>query len=417
MSYQKENARHGARFSLPIAELPTDERTEREQLAGVGALTLLLHDYGEVKMPVANFIAEGVTLLVGASKIGKSFLMLDLCAKVVCGKPVLGMETEKSPVWYYALEDSPRRIKKRLTQLSGGWVGEDIADLTFVFEAPTVAEGFLPALELKLNRRAAEGKQLPGMIVIDTLQLVRGMTPGSVNAYASDYQFIRQVKETARRFRIAFVLVHHTNKLRNTQDSFERVSGSTGLMGAADSTILIERGRGESNARVSGTGRDIFFDDFDIMFENGLWKRAARTEEESGGICLENDVLAQALALAYNREDKPCVFCSYESLRALCADTFGTTPFSDGRDCARLIARLREPFRKEYRLLLEPGALSKSRRGIRISALPISGVSGVSDVSDVSDVNSVKSVQQGIFPYETEQSPPEKREPFLSYVN
>ncbi len=354
-----------AGFDLPIAAIPTDEKMERAHLSGVNAFTLLLHDYGEARMPVENFIAEGVTLLVGASKIGKSYLMLDLCVKVACGQPFLNMKTEKSPVWYFALEDSPRRVRKRLHQISGGHVEDDIADVTFIFEAQGIKDGFLASLEQRLAARKQEGKRLPGMIVVDTLQMVRGMSGASVNAYAADYQIIRSMKDTAKRFRVAIVLVHHTNKLHNTQDSYERVSGSTGLMGAADSTILMDRRRGEATARICGTGRDIQFDEFEIEFDDGVWKRA---DKKKGAPPLADDTLAQTLILAYQSAGGVSAFFSYEAIKTLCEETFGKSPFSNGREGYCLIAGMEERFRKEYSLKLEAGAQSHSRRGVRISA-------------------------------------------------
>lgn len=95
------------------------------------------------------------------------------------------------------------------------------------------------------------------MIVIDTLQKVRGAAvPARTNAYAADYDAMARLKAFADKNHVAVVLVHHLNKLRNVDDPYDKISGSTGLMGAADTTVLIARERGSDDATVSFTGRD-----------------------------------------------------------------------------------------------------------------------------------------------------------------
>jgi RecA-family ATPase len=64
---------------------------------------------------VPGYIPEGATLLVGKPKIGKSWLTLDLCVAAAANRFVLGtLKPAQGHVLYLALEDSPRRIKKRI---------------------------------------------------------------------------------------------------------------------------------------------------------------------------------------------------------------------------------------------------------------------------------------------------------------
>lgn len=56
-------------------------------------------------------------------------------------------------------------------------------------------------------------------------------------------------------FGVAIVIVHHTRKGGSDGDAFEKVSGTLGLSGAADTTLILDRdGNG---ATLYGRGRDI----------------------------------------------------------------------------------------------------------------------------------------------------------------
>ena len=75
----------------------------------------LLSQYIEPPKYIVNsLLSEGLTVLAGPPKYGKSFLVLDLCCFVATGTPFLGFSTNQSKVLYLCLEDSKGRLKKRL---------------------------------------------------------------------------------------------------------------------------------------------------------------------------------------------------------------------------------------------------------------------------------------------------------------
>jgi len=53
------------------------------------------------------------------------------------------------------------------------------------------------------------------------------------------------------------VVVHHTRKTKDDSDPFKDVSGSSGLVGAADAVLVLERGRNTQDVQVHVTGRDV----------------------------------------------------------------------------------------------------------------------------------------------------------------
>ena len=232
-------------------------------IEAINAVDLANKEFAPLVQVVQDLIVEGCTLFCGASKIGKSWGMMQLAAAVSAGEPVWGRPTTKGAVLYMALEDSARRLQYRLGKM-GITPNEN---LNFQTQTITLAGGLVNALEGWIQAHADAR-----LIIIDTMQKVRGPAPARANAYGIDYEFIAPLKALADKYHIAVVLVHHLNKLRDVDDPFDRISGSTGLMGAADTTILIARNRGEDTAKVTYAGRDVWGEDFEMAFENCRWK-------------------------------------------------------------------------------------------------------------------------------------------------
>lgn len=83
----------------------------------IDAQELLGAEFPPLFQPVERFIVEGLTFIVGASKIGKSWFTLLMCVQIAKGQDFLGMKTTQCPVMYLALEDSQRRLQSRLRKL------------------------------------------------------------------------------------------------------------------------------------------------------------------------------------------------------------------------------------------------------------------------------------------------------------
>ena len=88
------------------------------KLITVDAETLLSIPMKKTMFIVDGLIPQGVSVISGASKIGKSWLMLWLGLQVSQGLPVWGLKTKQCGVLYLSLEDTQRRIKDRLYNLT-----------------------------------------------------------------------------------------------------------------------------------------------------------------------------------------------------------------------------------------------------------------------------------------------------------
>lgn len=223
--------------------------------------------YDDLMQPVNGLIAEGVTLLAGQSKIGKSWLVHDMCLSVSAGKPFLGHNTLPGHVLYMALEDGERRLKSRTQKICETTSLEISPLLECQIDAPTVKNGLLEMLDTWIIEH-----QPCRMIVIDTLQRVRGVTGGRINMYEADSEFVKGFKALADKHHVAIVLVHHLNRRSDSDDPFDRISGSNGLMGTADSSIILTRKRGKTEGSLTFTGRDLYGDDLVLDFVNCVWR-------------------------------------------------------------------------------------------------------------------------------------------------
>lgn len=80
----------------------------------ISAETLLLTPLEHKKDLVEGLITDGLTIISGSQKVGKSWMALQLCICVANGEPFLDLPTEQGDVLYLSLEDPPRRIQERL---------------------------------------------------------------------------------------------------------------------------------------------------------------------------------------------------------------------------------------------------------------------------------------------------------------
>ena len=230
--------------------------------------------YAPVPFLVDELIPEGLHILAGAPKIGKSWLALWLCLCVSQGQALWNFAVTQGEVLYLSLEDSYRRIQSRLFDLA-----EDAPPtLHFAILADTLKHGLEQQIEQFLTEHPATK-----LVVIDTLQRVRSTSSDS-NLYANDYQDVGLLKQLADKHHIAILLIHHLRKLHD-DDPMNMISGSTGLSGAADSAFVLQKNARSANAAtLHCTGRDI--PDRTLKLELGeedhIWKLLADSKTCAG---------------------------------------------------------------------------------------------------------------------------------------
>ncbi|MEA4933462.1 MAG: AAA family ATPase [Lawsonibacter sp.] len=240
------------------------DAANRHRLNAIDGETLMTTPLPPIRFTINGLLPQGLHILAGAPKVGKSWLALWLCLCVAKGETVWEFPSMRGDVLYLCLEDSYSRIQNRLLDIT-----DDAPDNLFF---ATMAEKLRGGLEQQIERFLAEH---PGtvLIVIDTLQRIRGVT-NDVSPYANDYRDLGILKELADRHRIAILLIHHLRKM-NDDDPMNMISGTTGISGATDSNfVLLKDKRGGNTATLYCTGRDIEYRELTLEFdtETHIWK-------------------------------------------------------------------------------------------------------------------------------------------------
>ena len=90
------------------------ERQQTPELKVIPAEELLDTAYAPSGAIIDRLVGQGIYILAGAPKTGKSWLVLWLANQVSKGEPVWGLKTEQCGVLYISMEDTFQRIQKRL---------------------------------------------------------------------------------------------------------------------------------------------------------------------------------------------------------------------------------------------------------------------------------------------------------------
>lgn len=220
---------------------------KNEKIKTVDGKTLMDMKLPQIRYIVKDLLPQGLHILAGAPKTGKSWLLLLLAIKVSQGELFWNLQTEKGTVLSLCLEDSLNRIQQRLFDLT-----EDAPEnLHFATLSKSLSNGLCDQIEEFI-------KDYPdtNLVIIDTLQKVRDSL-GESNMYVSDYKDISLLKALADKYSIAIIVVHHLRKQFDS-DPHNMVTGSTGLIGASDSSYVLKRENiCDNDAKVYIKGRDI----------------------------------------------------------------------------------------------------------------------------------------------------------------
>ena len=196
---------------------------------------------------IDGLLYPGTYLFAGAPKLGKSFLMAQLAYHISMGLNMWGFSVRQGTVLYLALEDNYHRLQERLYRMFGT---DSTDNLHFAIKAPDLENGLDEQLEDFIRQH-----QDTTLIIIDTLQKIREVG-GEKYSYANDYEIIARMKGFADKHSICLLLVHHTRK-QTAGDKFDMISGTTGLLGAADGAFLLQKKKRSSNAAtLEVSGRD-----------------------------------------------------------------------------------------------------------------------------------------------------------------
>jgi hypothetical protein len=246
------------------------------------AASLRTKVFDPIKYIVRGYLAEGCTILAGRPKLGKSWLMLDIGLAVAGGSDCLGgIKCEEGDVLYLALEDNERRLQSRILKLLG-FANDWPTRFHYATQWPRANDGGLNRI-----REWIRASNNPRLVVVDVLAMFRSPRSDKQSLYDSDYESVQALQRIASETGVAIVIVHHLRKTAADVDPFEKVSGTLGLSGAADTVLILDR---DSNgASLYGRGRDIEEIETAVQFDSatcrwrvlGEVREVRRTDERS----------------------------------------------------------------------------------------------------------------------------------------
>jgi RecA-family ATPase len=228
-----------------VSTSPAEQHLAELLRGDVTAEDILSTEYPDPKWIVPGLLPEGLAIIAGKPKVGKSWLALNIALAVSLGGRVLGqIEVERREVLYLALEDTARRIRRRLDMIKA---------------VPSVK--LFIRTEWQRGEKALEDLRLwlschpdCGLVIIDTMGRIRESS-GEVS-YQQDVDFIAGIKRIADGRVITIVMLHHCRKA-GAEDFLDLVSGTNGIAGSADTIWVLQRVRGSSDAILDLTSRDI----------------------------------------------------------------------------------------------------------------------------------------------------------------
>ena len=267
-----------SRSEVTVADLIADAQEAGLKVVGNGipegnrrtswtAVDLLATEFAEPRYAVPELIPESLSFLAGAPKLGKSWLMLNVGLGVASGGHVLGqLPVDQGDVLYLALEDPPRRLKGRVELALGDQ--ECPAGLQFETEWPRLSDGGAEEIGVWLSNHTDAR-----LVVIDVFSRIRPrLLDDRADRFMTDYTAGELLKSIADTNQVAMVALHHTRKAA-AEDFVDLISGTHGLAASADTIMVAKRGRGQADATLQVTGRDVEEQELALKFDPtlGTW--------------------------------------------------------------------------------------------------------------------------------------------------
>jgi replicative DNA helicase len=243
-----------------------DVTNAKNEAAILTAAELLEKIFPPLKWIIPGLIGDGLIMIAGAPKIGKSWFVLQLAIAASYGGRFLDVMANKTETLYISLEDTERRLQSRMKLLKAPAVNE----LKIVTQWNDRYIGIENYLEKNKNT---------GLVIIDTLGRFAGIE--DMNDYSTTTAALAGLKKIADRKQITMIVVHHARKGENRNgtknDPVEAALGSTGLTGTVDSIVTLFRDRTKDRVNRKGelyvTGRDApdVTKKIILDIENGGW--------------------------------------------------------------------------------------------------------------------------------------------------
>lgn len=271
--YQKGTAPYIAAYNVQTGSYQV--KTKKD-IGYTGADMLMAADLPPIVHIVKGMLTKGLGGISAKSKLGKSWMALQLSVDVACGDSFLGFTTMKCGVLYIDLENTPSLTQDRLRMILDG--REPPKNLYFAHDFNLMGEGFEEDLSNFLS-----GHPDVKLVIIDVFQKVkRGKQPSQTD-YEADYEILTKLKQIADKFGVCIMPVYHDRKFVDPTDPFSNLLGSTAIIGVSDFIwVLFKEKREDKEATLAVTGRTLIESSYKLKRNGVKWENlgnAAAVEE------------------------------------------------------------------------------------------------------------------------------------------
>ncbi len=239
---------------------------------------VLVMDIPEPRWAVPGILSEGLSILAGKPKLGKSWMALNLAMTIAAGGKALGdVQTVPGNVLYLSLEDKLRRVQCRSRKILGEVGMEATVNMSVAVRWPRQDNGGLGFIAEWVAAAAR-----PVLVIIDVWQKYRPeQTRGG--GYSQDYDHASELKEYMDQWGVSVLVLHHTKKALQ-EDVVEEISGTNGFSGAADGVLVLSRSRGQNEGKLFVTGRDVDEKSLALQFDpvHCCWKSLGDAKVHQG---------------------------------------------------------------------------------------------------------------------------------------
>jgi len=254
---------------------------------------------------VPGVVCEGINLLAGKPKIGKSWAALEIALACASGSPCLGgIIPARGKVLYAACEDNRSRLQSRMRKLLGQGTAWP-EDLTLATQWERLDKKGVDHIEewLGENNDAV-------LVILDTLASVKPIRnqPG----YLDDYTALEPLHKIIKGTTVGCLVLHHQRK-SEADDPLDTVSGTLGLTGAADNVIVL------MSSSTQGTtlyirGREMEQSDLAIRFDRASCRWSIIGDAQEVNL---SDIRKSIMDVLYDQPN----FMTPKEIAALCGHT------------------------------------------------------------------------------------------------
>jgi hypothetical protein len=223
-----------------------------------------------VRWIIKDLLPQGLTLLSGREKIGKSWLLLNLGISIATGQQALGcLDCEPVEVLYMALEDNERRMQERIRQVLAGGKSPESLHVTFSWSRLRDRDS-TEDYSIDILRGWLDEHPKVGVVMIDVFNMIRPPKMGKEPDYERDYRHLVKLRTLANDRNISIIVCHH-NRKATSDNPLDKASGSTGITGAPDAVWIMDKKAGGATLDVRGRDLDEIKMDLSFDRETGHW--------------------------------------------------------------------------------------------------------------------------------------------------